>query len=140
MKTKQLLILALAGLLAVALATSVQADDTGENRNLFKTAGPKQTNKDFKPAPSKIETNFGTLEFTGRGFPTDATTQKVYDELDLQRATQAYMDFFPALSVYGIVKGQIRDFGFKTPSDVGVYADFMDPTELMLTGNDVTLW
>ena len=56
----------------------------------------------------------------------------------LQRATQAYMDFFPALSVYGIVKGQIRDFGFKTSSDVGVYATFMDPTELMLTGDDAT--
>ena len=111
-----------------------------ENRNLFNTAGPKQTNKDFKPAPSKIYTDFGTLEFTGGGFPTDATIRKVYDEMDLQRATQAYMDFYPALSVYGIVKGQIRDFGFKTPSDVGVYANLMDPTELMLTGNDVTLY
>jgi hypothetical protein len=29
------------------------------------------------------------------------------------------MDFFPALSVYGIVKSQVRDFGFKTSSDFG---------------------
>jgi hypothetical protein len=117
-----------------------QSDDTGETRNLFETAGPKQTNKDFQPAPSKIYTDFGTLEFRGGGYPTDASLRKIYDELDLQRATQAYMDFYPALSVYGIVKGQIRDFGFKTSSDVGVYANFMDPTELMLTGNDVTLY
>ena len=46
-------------------------------------------------------------------FPTDDSVQKIYDEMDLQRATQAYMDFFPALSLYAIVKSQIRDFGFK---------------------------
>ena len=61
--------------------------------------------------------------------------------MDLQRATQAYMDFYPALSVYGIVKGQIRDFGFETASDVGVYRRLHGPDrELMLTGNDVTLY
>ena len=30
-----------------------------ETRNLFETAGKKQTAKDFSPAPEKIETNFG---------------------------------------------------------------------------------
>ena len=53
MKTRNLFTLALAGLMAVVLAGSVQAqktDKTGERRNLFQTAGPKQTNKDFKPA------------------------------------------------------------------------------------------
>jgi len=66
--------------------------------------------------------------------------QKIYDELDLQRATQAYMDFFPALSLYSIVKSQIRDFGFKSSSDVGVMADFMKTSENYLTGNDVTVY
>ena len=50
------------------------------------------------------------------------------------------MDFFPALSLYGIVKSQIRDFGFQTSSDVGVMADFMKPSENYLTGNDVTVY
>jgi hypothetical protein len=143
MEPKHLITVVMAVVLATVLSAPVWAQQTGaspDKVNLFKNAGPKQTNKDFRPAPSKIYTDFGTLEFTGGGFPTDATIRKVYDELDLQRATQTYMDFFPALSVYGIVKGQIRDFGFKTASDVGVYADFMDPTELMLTGNDVTLY
>jgi len=140
MRFKSLVFLALAGLVAVAMTATAQTGNTGEDRNLFETAGPKQTNKDFKPAPDKIKTNFGTLEFTGGGYPTDESVRRIFDEMALQRATQAYMDFYPALSVYGIVKGQIRDFGFKTSSDVGVYADFMDPTELMLTGNDVTLY
>jgi len=70
--------------------------------NIFKMKEPKQSSKDFKPAPEKITTNFGELEFVGGAFPTDESAQKIYDEMDLQRATQAYMDFFPALSVYSI--------------------------------------
>ena len=120
---------------------TVQAQETGENRNLFKTAGEKQTEKGFIPAPDKIETNFGTLEFTGGGFPTDETVQKVYDEMDLQRATQAYMDFYPALSVYAIVKSQIRDFKFKTSSDIAIAAGpGWKPSEPFLTGNNSTVY
>jgi hypothetical protein len=128
--------------IALALLASGPAAiaETGENRNLFETAGKKQTSKDFIPAPDRIRTDFGTLKFEGGAFPTDKSVQKIYDELDLQRATQAYMDFFPALSLYGIVKSQIRDFGFQSASDLGVMADFMKPSENYLTGNDVTVY
>ena len=34
-----------------------------ETRNLFDSAGKKQTSKDFVPAPDAMETNFGKLEF-----------------------------------------------------------------------------
>ncbi|HUV64996.1 MAG TPA: DUF1254 domain-containing protein, partial [Sedimentisphaerales bacterium] len=112
-----------------------------ENRNLFKTAGPKQTNKDFKPAPDEIKTSFGTLKFELEAFPTEESVRKIYDEMDLQRATQAYMDFFPALSVHAIIKGQIRDFGFKNSSDIGVHpSPGLTPTELYLTGNNSTVY
>ncbi len=140
MKVNILGSVALASFLAVSMATSAQAADDAETRNLFKTAGTKQTAKDFKPASDKIKTNFGTLNFEGGAFPTEESVQKIYDEMDLQRATQAYMDFFPALSLYGIVKSQIRDFGFGSSSDVGVMADFMHPCENYLTGNDVTVY
>ena len=47
----------------------------------------------------------------------------------------------PALSLYGIVRSQARDFGFETSaSDVGVMADFMLPSENYLTGNDITVY
>ena len=115
-------------------------DTAAETRNLFETAGKKQTAKDFKPAPDKITTNFGSLEFVGGAFPTADSAQKLYDELDLQRATQAYMDFYPALSVYGIVKAQIRDFKFAIASDIGVFADFMQSSENYLTGNNSTVY
>ncbi len=136
MKKKSLTIIVLAVLMTAIMATPVLA---GTGTDMFKSTDKKQTAKDFKPAPDKIETSFGTLEFEGGAFPTKASVQKIYDELDLQRATQAYMDFMPALSVYGIVKAQVRDFGFKSSSDIGVMADFMQPSENSLTGNDVTV-
>lgn len=120
---------------------SLYAQETGENRNLFETAGEKQTEKGFVPAPEKIETSFGTLEFTGGGFPTEETAQLLYDEMDLQRATQAYMDFYPALSQYAIVKSQIRDFKFSSSSDIAIAAGpGWLPSEPFLTGNNSTVY
>ncbi len=113
---------------------------TEPTTNLFESAGPKQTAADFTPASDTIETNFGTLEFVGGSFPTAETATRIYDELDLQRATQAYMDFYPALSAYSIVKAQIRDFQFATSSDIGVFADFMQSSENYLTGNNSTVY
>ena len=125
-------------LLSFLLITNGKAQ---ENVNLFKDAGEKQTEKDFKPAPDKIETNFGTLNFELEAFPDDATVQKIYDELDLQRATQAYMDFYPALSQYAIVKSQIRDFKFKSSSDIAIAAGpGWLPSEPFLTGNNSTVY
>jgi hypothetical protein len=112
-----------------------------DNRSIFEAPGPKQTNKDFEPAPDEIKTSFGTLKFELEAFPTEETVRKIYDEMDLQRATQAYMDFYPALSVYGIVKGQIRDFGLKTSSDIAVHpSPGLTPSELYLTGNNSTVY
>ena len=118
-----------------------QTATAAETRNLFETAGKKQTEKDFKPAPDVIETNFGTLKFELEAFPTEESIAKIYDEMDLQRATQIYMDFNPTLSVYGIVKSHIRDFGFKNSSDIVVAAGpGWRPSELFLTGNNATVY
>jgi hypothetical protein len=114
---------------------------SAETINIFRSAGKKQTSKSFKPAPDKIKTHFGTLKFELEAFPTEETARKLYDEMDLQRATQAYMDFFPTLSTYGIIKAQIRDFGFKSSSDIAVHPNpGLTPNELMLTGNNSTVY
>ncbi|MGB5479449.1 MAG: DUF1254 domain-containing protein [Eudoraea sp.] len=141
MKTQKLVSIVITCLFMIGIAIPMQAQETGENRNLFETAGEKQTETGFKPAPDKIETNFGTLNFELEAFPDEASVQKIYDEMDRQRATQAYMDFYPTLSVNGILKGQIRDFGFKTASDVGVMpGPGLTPSELYLTGNNSTVY
>jgi len=91
MKMKQLITATVSGLMVTCLVApgwAQKAASPAETRNLFETAGVKQTAKDFKPAPDKIKTHFGTLKFEGGAFPKDASVQKIYDEMDLQRATQ----------------------------------------------------
>jgi hypothetical protein len=126
-------------IITMLLATGFSFSWAGsqETINIFENPGKKQTAKDFKPAPAKIESNFGELNFIDGAFPTEDSAAKIYDAMDLHRATQAYMDFYPALSLYAIVNSQVRDFGLKNSSDFGVMA-FMTPNENYLTGNDVT--
>ena len=129
---------ALAALGAVVLVAPLEAQE----KSIFELAGAQasQGADDFKPAPATIQTNFGTLEFTGGGYPTPETVQSVYDELDLQRATQLYLDLFPALSVYGILQAQVRDLGVRSSSDILVTPANMNSTPLWLTGNTESIY
>ena len=86
-----------------------------------------------------MQTRFGTLEFPG-GYPTEETVQKVFDELDLQRATQLYLDMYPALSAHGLMKGWVRDLGMRDSSDILVTANRLDSAPLILTGNTESLY
>ena len=84
---------------------------------------PQATEED-KSAPESVQvvdTRIGKLEFTG-GYPTEATIGKAFDQLDMQRATQAYLDFMPMASVQSIFESHIRDNGM-TAGDVGVYVE-----------------
>ena len=112
-----------------------------QQKSIFELAGAeeKYTPGDFRPAPETMHTRFGTLDFPG-GYPTDGTVRKVYDELDLQRATQLYLDMYPALSAHGLIKGWIRDYGMSDPSDIFVTANRLDSSALILTGNTESLY
>ena len=48
--------------------------------------------------PNTVESSLGTLNFFD-GFPDDATVEKLYDNLDFQRAVQAYLLGMPAVSM-----------------------------------------
>jgi hypothetical protein len=141
MKTTSLLKPLLTGLVIAGMLLPVAAQVEKGTQNLYEIAGKKQTNKDFNPAPDEIKTCFGDLKFDLEAYPTEETVQKIYDELDLQRATQAYLDFNPALSVMALIKGQICDLGFKNASDIGVApGPGLTPGELVLTGNNSTVY
>jgi hypothetical protein len=109
--------------------------------NIFELAGAEAKYKsgDFRPAPETMHTRFGTLEFPG-GYPTEETVQKVYDELDLQRATQLYLDMYPALSAHGLMKGWVRDLDMRDCSHISVTAGRLDSAALVLTGNTESLY
>ena len=49
-----------------------------------------------------LDTRIGKLEFThdfANGYPTDATVKKLFNEMDFQRAVQAYIWAIPAVSM-----------------------------------------
>src|ERR1700733_12765116 len=68
--------------------------------------------------PDSVDTRIGTLKFFD-GFPDDATTQKVYDNLDFQRGVQVFLNtmpgaavtaFRPAFQKIGAVDGNVLIF------------------------------
>ena len=127
--------------LVVAFSLVLALSPAQAAKNFFEQAGSeaKYTPGDFKPAPDKMKTRFGALAFPG-GYPTEESVQKVYDELDLQRATQLYLDMYPALSAHGLMKGWVRDYGMRDISDIIVTANRLDSTPLILTGNTESLY
>jgi hypothetical protein len=60
--------------------------------------------------PDSVKTRIGTLNFE-RGYPTEETARKLYDEMDFQRAVQAYLWAYPAVSFESIKFGSQRDLG-----------------------------
>jgi hypothetical protein len=71
---------------------------------------------DYQNTTRTVRTSIGELAYVG-GFPTDDTIRLAYDQLDLQRATQAYLDFMPLMSqqalfdAHGLVMRENRDVG-----------------------------
>ncbi len=138
MNNRSMRVPAAAGLMASSLLTGAYAD---QHKSFAEQASSeaKYAIGDFKPAPEKMKTRYGTLEFP-RGYPTEETVQKVYDEMDLQRATQLYLDMYPALSAHGVMKGWVRDLGMTDSSHIRVTADRLDSSALGLTGNTESLY
>ena len=85
-----------------------------------------------------FDTRFGQLEFE-YGYPSLESAEKLFDEMDFQRATQAYLWAFPAVSFQSINVGLARDLGAK-PYDVAIADKFLDSRGYWLTGNTTTIY
>ena len=88
--------------------------------------------------PDSVKTRIGTLNFE-RGFPTEETTRKLYDEMDFQRAVQAFLWSFPAVSFESIRVGVKRDLGADL-NDLIIADNFADTRGIWLTANDTTIY
>ena len=86
----------------------------------------------------RVETRLGTLRYE-LGFPTPETTRKLFDEMDFQRAVQAYLWAYPAVSFESIRVTAKRDLGMDY-NDLGIADNFVDPKSLWLTANDTTIY
>lgn len=75
-------------LMAVILITSCNTEDANTNK--------------LTTSEHAIETRIGTLDFTHdfeNGYPTDETVERLFNEMDFQRACQAYIWAIPYVSM-----------------------------------------
>jgi len=92
----------------------------------------------YAETPDSVKTRIGDLKFE-KGFPTEETKQKVFDEIDYQRAVQAYMWAYPAVSFEALRIGVKRDVGVDY-NDLIIAESFSGPEGLWLTSNDTTIY
>lgn len=88
--------------------------------------------------PDSVETRIGTLRFTD-GLPDAATVQKVYDQLDFSRATEAFMAGMPAASIQALKEGFISQ-NFAPNDGIGITETLADARQLFLTPNATTVY
>lgn len=88
-------------------------------------------------SPDKVETRLGTLNFTD-GFPDKATSEKLWDNLDFQRAVQAYLLGMPAVS-QAANRNAIRTLG-PVNTVVPIFEQLLDSRSVFLTANDNTVY
>ncbi len=84
-----------------------------------------------------IKSRVGDLEFTS-GYPTEATAQKLYDELDFQRAVQAYLWAMPFVS-YAAATDATLAKGANNHTVV-IQPNSAEQQQLILTGNQDTVY
>ncbi len=87
--------------------------------------------------PDKVETRLGTLHFFD-GFPDNASAEKLYDNLDFQRAVQAYLFAIPAVSQVAN-RNAFRALG-PPNTVVPIFEQLLDSRGIVLTGNDNTVY
>ncbi|WP_241010913.1 DUF1254 domain-containing protein [Rhodococcus sp. PSBB049] len=86
-------------------------------------------------SPDEVHTRLGTLRFFD-GFPDDATVRTLFDNLDFQRAVQAYLLALPALNM-AAMRSALLEWG-PVNSTAYVFEDLMHPRTVWLTANTST--
>jgi hypothetical protein len=87
--------------------------------------------------PDRVETAIGELTFFD-GVPTDATIDKVYNNLDLMRGVDVFLDNQGAASLYAMREGN-AGIG-ATANKVSIAEQLLSSKALYLTGNTSTLY
>lgn len=95
-----------------------------------------QTNIPNTDSVSSIE-NIYKLE---GGYPAQDAIPKIYDELDYQRAVQAYIWATPLVGMEALSAGLANDMGLKNITDVGIFENFLDANTIVATGNGQSLY
>jgi hypothetical protein len=109
-------------------------------RGIAQDAPPMKMTTPIAPGvmvPNRVETSIGSLTLD-YGYPDDATTQKVWDNLDASRALQAYLLGLPIVNQAGM-RATLRTFGPVNQTDV-IWENLVDSRTVELTANDNTIY
>ena len=129
-KLSELMNLIISGFLIVNLSSCTQnekAGDSGGRKYKMTTPIPPGIE-----CPNSVESRLGTLKFFD-GFPDDATVEKLYDNLDFQRAVQAYLLGLPAVNIASYREGITREGSAN--NTIFTFENLMDSRTLFLTAN-----
>ncbi len=85
--------------------------------------------------PDRVDTRFGSLRFLG-GVPDQASTDRIYDNLDFQRALQAYLLALPVVNQMAN-RAAILSLG-PANTTVPIWEQMVDSRTVELTANDNT--
>jgi hypothetical protein len=88
--------------------------------------------------PESVETRLGPLKFFD-GYPDDATTQKVYDNLDFMRGVNAFLNAMAGASAEAIRTGW-RSQGAVNNQTLLIMENLMDSKSLFLTPNTESVY
>ena len=87
--------------------------------------------------PEKVDSRIGTLDFKD-GMPSQATLEKLYDNLDFTHAFEAFVNTMQGVNAAAIRKG-FQDIGVND-NEVLVFSELMDAKSLFLTANADTVY
>src|SRR5262249_18206908 len=90
-----------------------------------------------KSAETTLESRIGKIDLEV-GYPTDASLNKLMDEMDFQRACQLHLWGLPAVGFHGLHQAHLKTFG-AADGDIVVYRDLKDKAG-MLTPNLTTIY
>jgi hypothetical protein len=108
----------------------------------FTSNGPTDVRRITAPAspPAEVRSRFVDGLTFQHEYPTADAVQRLYDELDFQRACQVFLRNLLAASMYDFRAGLARDLGVDSPRAFAIWEGRMDANSLLLTANTETLY
>jgi hypothetical protein len=85
-----------------------------------------------------VKTRLGNIDIEA-GYPSAASIDKIYDEIDFQRACQAYVWATPIVAMESLRRANKRDWDVDFGT-VSIIDTFTTPAAKVLTGNDTTIY
>ena len=126
-RTQNLMAAALVGVLAFCAGCATDGSLSQAEKHKMTTAIPPGIE-----SPDKVETPLGTLKFFDN-YPDQRSREKLFDDLDFQRAVQAYLLALPPVSMVAIREG-LTQWG-PANSTITIFETLMDSRSLLLTAN-----